>query len=162
MIETLIQELTKAIRENTEALKAKETPVAAPAPKKATKVEPEPTPAVEPEQAEPTPAAEPEQPADIGKPTKVSAPKRKPIDDTPSVPAVAVLPGQPPAGEHVDVDETIAQITKIVKTKMMEGDSNAVKEKWSGIRAKFGIERVTELRDEPAKLLACLAQAKAL
>jgi hypothetical protein len=75
---------------------------------------------------------------------------------------MAVLPGQPPAGEHVDVDETIAQITKIVKTKMMEGDSNAVKEKWSGIRAKFGIERVTELRDEPAKLLACLAQAKAL
>jgi len=161
MIETLIQELTKAIRENTEAIKATmPTPVATPAPKKAAKVEPEPEQA-EPEQAEPE-QPEPEQPADSGKPTKVAAPKRKPIDDTPSVPAVAVLPGQPPAGEHVDVDETIAQITKIVKTKMMEGDSNAVKEKWSGIRAKFGIERVTELRDEPAKLLACLAQAKAL
>jgi hypothetical protein len=150
MIETLITELIAALKENTEAHKASQSKAAKPA-KVALAVVSEPEPEIES-----APEPEPAKPA-----TKVAAPKKK-ADDTPNVPAPAVLPGQPEAGEHVDVDEVIASIQKIVKTKMMEGDVGNIKEKWTAVRSEYGIERVTELRDEPAKLLEVLAKAKAL
>lgn len=156
MIETLITELIAALKENTEAHKASQPKAAKPA-KVALAVVSEPEPEIEsaPE-TESAPEPEPAKPA-----TKVAAPKKK-ANDTPNVPAPAVLPGQPEAGEHVDVDEVIASIQKIVKTKMMEGDVGNIKEKWTAVRSEYGIERVTELRDEPAKLLEVLAKAKAL
>lgn len=95
-------------------------------------------------------------------PTKVAAPK--PVDDTPNVPASAPpSPGQPVAGEHVDTDEVIAQINSIVKGKLMAGDTALKKAQWEKIRKdKYGVDRISELKSQPAKLLAALADAKAL
>ena len=94
-------------------------------------------------------------------PTKVEV--AKVVDDTPNVPAAHVEPGQPAAAEHVDVDEVLAQINKIVKGKLMSGDTAIMKNKWEQIRkGKYGVERMSDLRNDPAKLLAALEDAKAL
>ena len=98
--------------------------------------------------------------------TKKAKEAAAPVDDTPSVPAAAVEPGAPAAGEHVDVDEVIAEIGEIVKQKILAaaetGEDDAVKTAWSKVREGFGIARVGELKSRPADLVKALAAAKAL
>ena len=95
-------------------------------------------------------------------PTKTKATK-PPVDDTPSVPAAAApAPGQPVAAEHVDVDETIAQIQTVVKKKMMEGVAADVKAAWTEVLKGYGVPRIAELRNDPAKLVEALGKANAL
>ncbi len=159
MIEDLLKELiatqkeqTAALKENTAALLGKSEP-AAPAKKS------KPTPAPAPIAALPDP--EPEEVTDLT-PTKVAVTKS--VDDTPNVPASAPpSPGQPVAAEHVDVDEVLAQINSIVKGKLVAGDTALKKAQWEKIRKdKYGVDRISELKSQPAKLLAALADAKAL
>jgi hypothetical protein len=155
MIEDIIAKHTEALNANTEAIKAHTaallgTPVkeesAKPAPKGKVK---------------PTVVPEPEEPEADMTPTKVEVKKK--LDDTPNVPSkTAPAPGQPDAAEHVDVDETIAQVQSIVKRKLDEGDAAAVKVAWQAVLKKFGVPRVAELRNDPARLLQALAAAKAL
>lgn len=145
MIEKLIQENTEAIKALTAAFLAQTS---------------KPTLTVVTDEQEPE-APAPEPTTDLGTPTKVAAPKRK-AATTPSVPAVQQDSNLPPADEHVDVDETIAQINALVKSKMMSGNTADVKAQWASIRGAYGVERVSDLRDEPAKLLQLLAKAKAL
>ena len=156
MIETLITELIEALKENTAAHQGKPE---APAPAKKTKAAPAPAPIA----ALPDPETT-EEVTDLT-PTKVAV--AKPVDDTPNVPASAPpSPGQPVAAEHVDVDEVLAQITSTIKNKLMSVDASeqpAYKAKWEKIRkGKYGVERMSDLKNEPAKLLAALADAKAL
>lgn len=151
MIESLLQKLIVALEENTAAHLGKAEPVA---PAKKTKAAlPDPTPEPEPK----------EEVTDLT-PTKVAAPAKKPTDDTPNVPASAPpSPGQPVAAEHVDVDEVLAQINSIVKAKCMSGDTAKMKAEWEKIRrGKYGVDRMSDLKGEPAKLIAALADAKAL
>jgi outer membrane biosynthesis protein TonB len=160
MIETLLQELTQALKDNTAAINSMlaagetkpEKPAAAPKKAKAVVTEPEP---------EPEPEPQPE-PVTNTTPTKVAVIKI--ADDTPSVPSTTPLqPGQPIAGDHVDVDEVLAQINTIVKGKLMSGDTASMKTKWEQIRkGKYGVDRMSDLKNDPAKLLAALADAKAL
>ena len=164
MIETLLQELTQALKDNTAAintmLAAGETKPEKPVAKKAKAAKPEPTPEPTPE---PEPEPEPEQPEVINTtPTKVAVTKA--VDDTPSVPAkTPPEQGQPIAAEHVDVDEVLAQINTIVKGKLMSGDTAAMRNKWEQIRkGKYGVDRMSDLKNDPAKLIAALADAKAL
>lgn len=147
MIEQLIKDLIAALDRNTEALNRGTTVVSV------TMDSPEPE--------QPAPAAEIDETL---VPTKVPTPKPKktPKDDTPAVPA-RQEPGQPAADAHVDVDEVIGQINTIVKKAILASDDqDAVKAKWTGIREKFGVERIAELRSEPAKLLAALKAAQSL
>lgn len=151
MIEALITELIAALNANTAAHTGTAAPTVAPKKGKLAVVAPEPEPETEEETPEevttPTPT-----------PTKTAKAK-----DTPNVPAKsAPAPGQPEAGEHVDVDETIAAIQAAVKAKMLAGDPEAVKAAWTAVQKGFGIARVAELRNDPAKLLDALAKAKAL
>jgi hypothetical protein len=121
-----------------------------------------------------TPAATPasediELPAAVGKaaPGK-KTPKAAPAaaDDTPSVQPKVAEPGAPAAGEHVDVDEVIAEIGEIVKQKIVAaaatGEDDAVKEAWGKVREGFKVARIGELKGRPADLLKALAAAKAL
>lgn len=91
--------------------------------------------------------------------------KEAPVDDTPSVPAVTE-PGAPPAGEHVDVDEVVAEIGEIVKQKIIAaaetGEDDEVKAAWGKIREGFGVARIGELKNRPADLLKALKAAKGL
>lgn len=151
MIEALITELIAALNANTAAHTGTAAPTVAPKKGKLAVVAPEPEPETEEETPEevttPTPT-----------PTKTAKAK-----DTPNVPAKsAPAPGQPEAGEHVDVDETISAIQAAVKAKMLAGDPEAVKAAWTAVQKGFGIARVAELRNDPAKLLDALAKAKAL
>lgn len=102
-----------------------------------------------------------------GKKTPKATPAAAPVDDTPSVPAAAAEPGAPAAAEHVDVDELIAEISEVVKQKIIAaaatGEDDAVKQSWAEIREKtFGVNRIGELRNRPADLVKALAAAKAL
>jgi hypothetical protein len=156
MIEDIIAKHTEALNTNTEAIKA-HTAALLGLPVKEESAKPAPKGKVKPAPA-PEPETEPE--ADMT-PTKVEV-KTK-LDDTPNVPSkTAPAPGQPEAAEHVDVDETIAQVQSIVKRKLDEGDAAAVKVAWQGVLKKFGVPRVAELRNDPARLLQALAAAKAL
>lgn len=151
MIEDLLTKLIEALNANTAAHTGTAAPTVAPKKGKLAVVAPEPEPETEEETPEevttPTPT-----------PTKTAKAK-----DTPNVPAKsAPAPGQPEAGEHVDVDETIAAIQAAVKAKMLAGDPEAVKAAWTAVQKGFGIARVAELRNDPAKLLDALAKAKAL
>jgi hypothetical protein len=122
-----------------------------------------------------TPAAAPasediELPAAVGKAapgtkkSKAAAPAA--ADDTPSVQPKVAEPGAPAAGEHVDVDEVIAEIGEIVKQKIVAaaatGEDDAVKEAWGKVREGFKVARIGELKNRPADLVAALAAAKAL
>ena len=156
-----IRENTNSQRENTEALRAV---LAASGTATAPTPAPEPTKAKAPKKTaplavEPTPEPEPPAPEDET-PTPTPAPIAA-AKDTPHVPA-PVAPGQPEAGEYVDVDEVISEIQKVVKDKMMTGDTEQVKTDWATYRKGLGVDRVAELRNEPAKLIAALAKAKAL
>jgi hypothetical protein len=156
MIEALITELIAALNANTAAHTGTAAPTPAPAKKGKTAplavVEPEPEPETEEEEA----------PEEVTTPTPTPAKGGK-AKDTPNVPAKAApAPGQPEAGEHVDPDEVIAQIQTAVKAKMLSGDPEAVKAAWTAVQKGFGITRVAELRNDPAKLLEALAKAKAL
>lgn len=162
MIEDIIKENTQvlkallaALEANTEALNSGS---AEPAPKKQKtpkKAEPAAPAATEPAASE-TPTEE-----DPGTPTKVEVAKTAP-DDTPNVPAKTVDPGQPEAGEHVDVDEVISEINTLVKTALMNAaDTDAKKKEWASIRQSYNVERVAELRGNPRALLEVLAKAKA-
>jgi len=157
MIEQLIAEHTAALLANTAALRentAALTGTAAPAATKPAKGKP--LAVVELPEPEEEPAEEVTTPT----PTPTKGAKAK---DTPNVPAKsAPAPGQPEAGEHVDVDETIAQIQATVKSKMLKDDPEAVKAAWGAVQKGYGIARVAELRNDPAKLLEALAKAKAL
>jgi len=145
MIEDLIKAHTAALIANTEALNANTAALqmnscaavtAAPKSEAATPVTPTPT------------------------KTKATKP---PVDDTPSVPAAAApAPGQPVAAEHVDVDETIATIQTVVKKKMMEGVAADVKAAWTEVLKGYGVPRIAELRNDPAKLVEALGKANAL
>lgn len=151
MIEDLLTKLIEALNANTAAHTGTAAPTVAPKKGKLAVVAPEPEPETEEETPEevttPTPT-----------PTKTAKAK-----DTPNVPAKsAPAPGQPEAGEHVDVDETISAIQAAVKAKMLAGDPEAVKAAWTAVQKGFGIARVAELRNDPAKLLEALAKAKAL
>lgn len=162
MIEKQITELTEALIETTAALiahmeafksapeQAAKPAAKAAAPKKA-KLE-----VVEPEAAEDETAATPT-------PTAKGEPKIA-VDDTPHVPATApAQAGQPDAGEYVDVDEVIAQINSAVKGKLLKAsDPEAVKDKWATIRKGYGVERIADLKSQPAKLLLALKQAESL
>jgi len=169
MIEQLIQELTEALRENTAAIKQSQSqtvvveaakPAAA---KKAPAKKPEVLPDPEPETEE-TQEDETIDPAEdfTVTPTKVSAPARQ--DDTPNVPSKGRNPdGSALAAEHVDVDEVIAEINATVKGKLLKAaDPEPLKEKWATIRKGYGVDRIADLRGNPAQLLAALIQAKAL
>jgi hypothetical protein len=160
MIEALITELIAALNANTAAHTGTAAPTPAPAPVAAKKSKAAPLAVVEPE---PEPETEEEEaPEEVTTPTPTPAKGGK-AKDTPNVPAKAApAPGQPEAGEHVDPDEVIAQIQTAVKAKMLSGDPEAVKAAWTAVQKGFGITRVAELRNDPAKLLEALAKAKAL
>jgi len=166
--------LTAALEENTAALRVgqptvkpllKDKPKAS---RKTTVVETEPT---EPPATETTksPATEPE-PTDIPEttiPTKVSVQPvtpTTPSNDTPNVPSrIPVEDGQPLAAEHVDVDEVISNINSIVKAKLIASeDVDAMKRKWEVIRKGYGVDRISDLKGNPAALLDALNKAKAL
>lgn len=159
MIEDLLKEHIAALNANTEALKANTAartcgvpaePVAAPAP------------ATKKAKAAPLAVVAPEEPTAEETPTPTPAKTAKPAD-TPHVPAAAApAPGQPDAGEHVDPDEIISSIQATVKAKMLSGDPDTVKAAWTAVQKGFGIARVAELRNDPARLLEALAKAKAL
>ena len=155
MIETLITELIAALNANTAAHLGNSAPATpAPATKKAKAA---PT-VVAPE--EPAPEEAPTVTAETPTPTPAKAAKAA---DTPHVPAAAApAPGQPDAGEHVDPDEIISSIQSTVKSKMLAGDPDTVKAAWMKVQKDFGIARVAELRNDPARLLEALAKAKAL
>jgi hypothetical protein len=153
-LETEIAALTAALKENTAALNAtlvaagKTT--AAPAPAAATQE-------IEiPEKIEKKGPGRP-------KATPAAAPA---ADDTPSVPSNDNDSGGPTAAEHVDVDETIAEIGEIVKKKIQAaaalGEDAEVKDAWTKVREGFGVARIGDLRSDPAKLLAALDAAKKL
>ena len=164
-IDQRLEDLITAINENTAALRdvlasgtapTNVVPIAAeklaekPAkPAKASK----PTPATAPV-AEVAPDEEEETPT----PTPTPAAK---ATDTPHVPAPSA-PGQPAAGEYVDVDEVISKIQATVKAKLMKGDTEQLKKDWETIRKSYGVDRITELRNDPAKLLDALKKAEAL
>lgn len=155
MIEALLTELIAALNANTAAHLGTAAPTPAPAKKgKLAVVAPEPEPEPETE--------EEEAPEEVTTPTPTPAKGAK-AKDTPNVPAKsAPAPGQPEAGEHVDPDEVIAQIQAAVKAKMLSGDPETVKAAWTAVQKGFGIARVAELRNDPARLLEALAKAKAL
>jgi len=156
MIEQLIAEHTAALKENTAALRENTAALTGgntAAPKKgktaplAVVADHEPEEGTPEEVATPTPVAT--------KGTKAA--------DTPHVPAKsAPAPGQPDAGEHVDPDEVIASVQATVKAKMLQGDPEKVKTAWTAILKGYGIARVADLRNDPARLLDALAKAKAL
>lgn len=176
MIEDLMTELISALRENTAAVKAATTPIEAsvslgninPEPEKRKRaaaklavVEPpagEPT--AETEDDDDTPTLVVDGTVSEVTPTKVDAPKA--AKDTPHVPAPSV-PGQPQANEHVDVDEVISSINTLVKAALQSAeDVAAVKKQWETIRKGYGVDRISDLLNDPASLLAALAQAKKL
>lgn len=157
MIEDLLKEHIAALNANTEALKANTAA-------RTCGVPTEPAPATKKAKAAPLAVVAPEEPAEEETPTPTPTPAKtaKPAD-TPHVPAAAApAPGQPDAGEHVDPDEIIGLIQSTVKAKMLAGDPDAVKAAWTAVQKGFGIARVAELRNDPAKLLEALAKAKAL
>jgi hypothetical protein len=164
MIEDLLKEHIAALNANTEALNANTaahlgTASAAPAPA-AKKAKAAPAVAA-PEEPTPPDTPAPEEP-ETPTPTPTPAKAAK-AADTPHVPAAAApAPGQPDAGEHVDPDEIISSIQATVKAKMLAGDPDAVKAAWTAVQKGFGIARVAELRNDPARLLEALAKAKAL
>ena len=138
-IEQLIAENTAALIENTRTLRevlaasAASTPVAAttPAPtkagKKAAKLEVVETPAPEPVAEEtPAPAAE----------------------ETPA--PVAEEPETPESTEPVNRDETILEISQEVKGWLGRSGANmaANMAKYTELRAKWGIQKVTDLEDD--------------
>lgn len=139
MIENTLNELIQALRENTAALQAR-TNTAAP-----NTVATAPTDEVISEDTKPTPVA-----------------TKKGKADTPSVPAKVKTPTQPEAVDHVDVDEVIAEIQGVVKAKMLKGDSEEVKAAWTAVLKGYGIPRIAELRNDPARLVEALGKAKAL
>ena len=155
-IETELAANTAALKENTAALLA--FVIASGTAARAcglTTVEPEPQ-----TEAEPEPQTEIALPAKIEKKT---TPKKAAVADTPSVPSRDNEPGGPVAGDHVDVDEVLAEITAIVRQKITESaDPEKVKTAWTGVREKLGVERISDLKSEPAKLLQALAAAKKL
>ena len=153
MIEALLTELIAALNANTAAHLGTAAPTPATAKKgKLAVVAPEPEPETEEDEA----------PEEVNTPTPTPAKGAK-TKDTPNVPAKsAPAPGQPEAGEHVDPDEVIAQIQAAVKAKMLSGDPETVKAAWTAVQKGFGIARVAELRNDPARLLEALAKAKAL
>lgn len=154
MIEDLLKEHIAALNANTEALKADTAA-------RTCGVPTEPAPATKRAKAAPV-AVAPEAEEETPTPTPTPAKTAKPAD-TPHVPAAAApAPGQPDAGEHVDPDEIISSIQATVKAKMLSGDPDAVKTAWTAVQKGFGIARVAELRNDPAKLLEALAKAKAL
>lgn len=173
MIEELMTQLISALQENTAALKGTlaipvtEKPEAPSEPekrKRAAKLAVVEPPVEEP----PAPAAEDDDDDDTPtlvvdgtlSPTKVEAPKA--AKDTPHVPAPSI-PGQPQANEHVDVDEVISSINALVKAALQSAeDVAAVKKQWETIRKGYGVDRISDLRTNPAALLAALAQAKKL
>jgi len=172
MIEETLKQLTEALNENTAAIKlhtaalggSPVTEAVKPAPKKPTAKPPVvlPDPEPEPEEIEETVEEEtPEEEPDLT-PTKVAVKTKS--NDTPNVPArTQPDAGQPSAGEHVDVDEVIAQINATVKGKLLKAaDPEPLKVKWAGIRKAYGVDRIADLRGNPAALLKALAQAKAL
>jgi hypothetical protein len=114
---------------------------------------------------EPEPPSDPEPQTEIALPTKIEKKpaKKTAVADTPSIPSRDNEPGGPVAGEHVDVDEVLAEITAIVRQKITESaDPEKVKTAWTGVREKLGVERISDLKSEPAKLLQALAAAKKL
>ena len=166
MIEETLKLLTEALNENTAAIKQHIAALGTaekPAPKKPAAKPPVVLPDPEPEPEAPTaeePAAEEVEETLV--PTKVAV-KTK-ASDTPNVPAMRQPDaGQPEAGEHVDVDEVIAQINSTVKSKLLKAaDPEPLKTKWATIRKAYGVDRIADLRGNPAALLKALAQAKAL
>jgi hypothetical protein len=152
-IETELAANTAALKENTAALLA--FVIASGTAARAcglTTVEPEPQTGAEPQ-------------TEIALPTKIEKKpaKKTAVADTPSVPSRDNEPGGPVAGEHVDVDEVLAEITATVRKKITESaDPDAVKNAWSAVREKLGAERISDLKSEPAKLLQALAAAKKL
>jgi hypothetical protein len=152
-IETELAANTAALKENTAALLA--FIIASGTAARAcglTTVEPEPQTGAEPQ-------------TEIALPTKIEKKpaKKTAVADTPSVPSRDNEPGGPVAGEHVDVDEVLAEITATVRKKITESaDPDAVKNAWSAVREKLGAERISDLKSEPAKLLQALAAAKKL
>ena len=156
-LETELAANTAALKENTAALLAVLAASPAGVPANVTPIKPAAAPASE----------DIEIPAKIerkapGRPKAAAAPAD---DDTPSVPAVTE-PGAPPAGEHVDVDEVVAEIGEIVKQKIIAaaetGEDDEVKAAWGKIREGFGVARIGELKNRPADLLKALKAAKAL
>jgi len=152
-----IDELITALNENTAALRAVLAASSATAAEPPAKGKGKAKPAPEPE-PDPTPEPEPE-PEESLTPTKVTTAPAK--DDTPHV-AAPVAPGQPEAGEHVDVDEVLAQIQSTLKKKMLEGDAKVVQDAFVTIRKSYGVERINELKGEPSKLIAILKKTQAL
>lgn len=157
-LETEIVKLTAAVEKLTAVLEAAGTPAN-----------------VTPIKVAPAPDAEAPAPGEIELPDKIErkAPAKKAAkeapaatDDTPSVPAKTAEPGGPAAAEHVDEDEVIAEIMQVVKAKITEataiGEGDGVKEAWTAIRKKFGVERISELKGRPADLLAALKAAQGL
>jgi hypothetical protein len=168
MIEETLKQLTEALIENTAAIKQSQSqtvvveaakPTAKKTPAKKPEVLPDPEPETEETQEDGT--IDPAEDFTVT-PTKVSSPARQ--DDTPNVPSTGRNPdGSALAAEHVDVDEVIAEINATVKGKLMKAaDPEVLKDKWSSIRKGYGVDRIADLKGNPAQLLAALKQAKAL
>ena len=151
-LETEIEKLTAAVEKLTAVLEAAGTPANV-------------TPITAAPKSAPAAAEEPEPAATPGKPGKKTPGKAAAADDTPAVPSNDREAG-PQAAEHVDEDEVIAKIMGVVKAKITEaaaiGEGDGVKDAWTAIRKKFGVERINELKGRPADLLAALKAAEGL
>jgi outer membrane biosynthesis protein TonB len=134
-IEELIQQNTKALIENTAALReilsvgavaTADTLVPTTPKKRSSKVKPvveetltpDPAPAPEPEPVEETPAPEPE-----------------PDEETPEVPDLPVA-------------ELRAQLKEVIKGKLLGDTEGTVKATFDALRAKYGVSVIKELTDD--------------
>lgn len=166
MLETEIAKLTDALVANTAALNAVLAAAAAVAPQatapqetaKATKKKAAPAPAPAPAPS-PAPA---EAEAEAEAEAKAEAKAEAESVTTGPVPHDNEHPEVP---EFVDVEAVVAQITELVKNRILAAspaDAADVKARWTAVRQYFKVDRISDLKNNPTALLEALAEAKKL
>jgi hypothetical protein len=151
-IEELIQQNTKALIENTAALReilsvgaatAADTLVPAPAKKRASKVEPvvketlTPEPEPTQRQLEELQEAQNEKPSDA-KPEPVKetpTPEPEPVEAAPQVP-------------DLPVPELRNSLKEVIKGKLLADTEGQIKQTFDALRAKYGVSVIKELTDD--------------
>ena len=93
---------------------------------------------------------------------KKKAPKTKSEPKPEPEPAAAEEPAE--TEEPIDVTKLVKEITDTVVAAIQNAGADAqdVKDKWTAIRAGFGVTKVSELSDRPDELVKALAAAKEL
>ena len=90
------------------------------------------------------------------------AAKKKTAKPEPEPKPVAEEPAE--TEEPIDVTKLVKEITDTVVAAIQNAGADAqdVKDKWTAIRAGFGVTKVSELSDRPDELVKALAAAKEL